>query len=122
MDLLSFCVVTAGQLAREVYVNMRREASSLRIQRDFRMYIARKAYKDLCSSATCIQTGMRGMAARNELRFRRQTQAAIIIQVGYYFFFGDKISSCLFTYLFIVALKSVKCFLKLQCKFGILKI
>ncbi|KAJ0054257.1 hypothetical protein Pint_01627 [Pistacia integerrima] len=81
MDFSQFLsVMTAGQLAREVYESMRREASSLRIQRDFRMYIARKAYKDLFSSASCIQTGMRGMAARNELRFRRQTQAAIIIQ------------------------------------------
>ncbi|KAJ0110865.1 hypothetical protein Patl1_01663 [Pistacia atlantica] len=81
MDFSQFLsVMTAGQLAREVYESVRREASSLRIQRDFRMYIARKAYKDLCSSASCIQTGMRGMAARNELRFRRQTQAAIIIQ------------------------------------------
>ncbi|TXG63926.1 hypothetical protein EZV62_010920 [Acer yangbiense] len=69
-----------GQLARQVYENMRREACSLRIQSNLRMYLARKAYKDLCSSAVCIQTGMRGMAARNELRFSRQTRAAIIIQ------------------------------------------
>lgn len=45
------------------------------------MYLARKAYKELYSSAVSIQTGMRGMAARNELRFRRQTRAAIVIQV-----------------------------------------
>ncbi|KAK2648827.1 hypothetical protein Ddye_016316 [Dipteronia dyeriana] len=69
-----------GQLARQVYENMRREACSLRIQSNLRMYLARKAYKDLCSSAVCIQTGMRGMSARNELRFSRQTRAAIIIQ------------------------------------------
>ncbi|KAK7310414.1 hypothetical protein RJT34_07924 [Clitoria ternatea] len=30
--------------------------------------------------AVYIQTGMRGMVARNDLRFRRQTQAAIVIQ------------------------------------------
>lgn len=60
---------------------MRREASSLMIQRDWRMYIARKAYRERHCSAVSIQTGMRGMAARNELRFRRQTRAAIIIQV-----------------------------------------
>ncbi|XWS76162.1 hypothetical protein CRYUN_Cryun01aG0152800 [Craigia yunnanensis] len=51
--------VCRGQLARKIYEGMRREASSLRIQRDLRM---------------------RGMAARNELRYRRQTRAAIIIQ------------------------------------------
>lgn len=70
-----------GQLARQVYESMRREAACLRIQRDLRMYFARQAYKEFCSSAVSIQTGMRGMVARNELRFRRQTRAAIIIQV-----------------------------------------
>ncbi|KAI7989249.1 Myosin-6 [Camellia lanceoleosa] len=60
-----------GQLAREVYENIRREASCLRIQRDFRMHLARKAYKELCSSAVSIQAGMRGMVARDEHHFRR---------------------------------------------------
>uniref|UniRef100_A0A5B6YSU4 Putative Myosin 2 isoform 2 n=1 Tax=Davidia involucrata TaxID=16924 RepID=A0A5B6YSU4_DAVIN len=72
--------VCRGQLARQVYGGMRREASCLMIQRDLRMHLARKAYKELCYSAVSIQTGMRGMAARNELRFRRQTRAAVIIQ------------------------------------------
>ncbi|KAF7152397.1 hypothetical protein RHSIM_Rhsim01G0259100 [Rhododendron simsii] len=72
--------VCRGELARQVYENMRREASCLRIQRDYRMHLARKVYNELCSSAVSIQTGMRGMTARNELRFRRQTKAAIIIQ------------------------------------------
>ncbi|MBA0802680.1 hypothetical protein Gohar_012957, partial [Gossypium harknessii] len=72
--------VCRGQLARKVFEGMRREAASLRIQRDLRMHLARKAYKELFSSAVSIQTGMRGMAARNEVRFRRQTRAAIIIQ------------------------------------------
>ncbi|XP_050914885.1 uncharacterized protein LOC127129804 [Lathyrus oleraceus] len=31
------------------------------------------AYKTTYSKAVCIQTGMRGMAARNELRFRKRT-------------------------------------------------
>uniref|UniRef100_A0A5B6YR02 Putative Myosin 2 isoform 1 n=1 Tax=Davidia involucrata TaxID=16924 RepID=A0A5B6YR02_DAVIN len=72
--------VCRGQLARQLYEGMRREASCLRIQRDLRMHLARKAYKELCSSAVSIQKGMRGMVARNELRLRRQTRAAIIIQ------------------------------------------
>lgn len=58
------------------------------------MYLAKKAYKDMCSSAVCIQTGMRGMAARNELRFRRQTQASIIIQVTLLFF----LPKCIFDF------------------------
>lgn len=75
-------MLISGQLARKVYEGLRREAASLRIQRDLRMHLARKAYKDLYSSSVSIQTGMRGMAARNELRFRRQTRATIKIQVG----------------------------------------
>ena len=74
-------MVVAGQLARQIYEGLRREASSLVIQRCFYMHIARKAYNEVYTSAVSIQTGMRGMAARCELRFRRQTRAAIVIQV-----------------------------------------
>jgi len=79
--MMTFFVLTAGQLARQVYEGMRQEASSLVIQRCFRMHIARKAYNDLHATAVTIQTGMRGMAARCELYFRRRTKAAIVIQV-----------------------------------------
>lgn len=75
-----------GQLARATYESMRREASCLKIQKNLRMHLARKAYTELCSSAISIQAGMRGMAARNELRLRRQIKAAIVIQVTLYFF------------------------------------
>ena len=75
-------MLIAGELARKVYESKRREASCLRIQTVFRMHLDRKAYKELCSSAVSIQAGMRGMAARDELRFRRQTRAAIIVQVN----------------------------------------
>lgn len=77
----------SGELTRHIYESMRREASCLRIQTDLRMYLARKMYKELCSSAVSVQTGMRGMSARNELRFRRQTKAAIMIQVFFIFWF-----------------------------------
>ncbi|KAG2377270.1 Myosin-8 Myosin XI [Vigna angularis] len=72
--------VAKGQLARRQYECMRREAASIKLQKDFRMYISRKSYKTKYASAICIQTGMRGMAARNDLSFRRRTKAAIIIQ------------------------------------------
>ena len=45
------------------------------------MHIAMRAYRELYTSAVSIQTGMRGMVACCELRFRRQTRAATIIQV-----------------------------------------
>ena len=80
--LMSCFVLIAGQLARQVFEGLRREASSLLIQRCFRMHIAKKAYKELYASAVSIQTGMRVMAAQCELYSRRRTSAAIIIQVG----------------------------------------
>nr|XP_009777684.1 PREDICTED: myosin-7-like isoform X3 [Nicotiana sylvestris] len=72
--------VCRGQLARAIYECMRREAASLRIQKDARKYLARKSYGLLCFSAVSIQAGLRGMAARNELQFRKRTNAAIFIQ------------------------------------------
>ena len=74
-------MLITGQLARQVYDGLRREASSLMIQKYIRMHVARKAYKELYRAAVSIQTGMRGMAARCELHFKKQTRAAIVIQV-----------------------------------------
>ena len=76
-----FNLLSTGQHGRLVYEGMRREAASLRIQTALRMHLAQKAYQESCCAAVSIQTGMRGMAARSEIRFRRQTKAAIIIQV-----------------------------------------
>jgi len=45
------------------------------------MHTARKAYKELFTSAVTIQSALHGMCARKELHFRRQTRAAIIVQV-----------------------------------------
>ncbi|XP_042053699.1 myosin-6-like [Salvia splendens] len=59
---------------------MRREVASLRIQKYLRMHLASKAFREICSSALCIQTGMRAMAARNELPYRSETRTAIVIQ------------------------------------------
>lgn len=84
-NFLANFVLIVGQLARQLYESMRKEAACLRIQKDLRMFFARKAYKKLCSSAVSIQTGMRGMAARKELCFRRQTRAAIVIQVKQFY-------------------------------------
>lgn len=74
-------ILFEGQLARQLYGNMRRQAAALGIQTFLRMHLARRAYKELLSSTITIQSGLRGMAAREELQFRRQTKAAIIIQV-----------------------------------------
>lgn len=67
---------------------MRRQAAALKIQTYFRMNFERKAYKDLYSSSLVIQAALRGMAARKELYFRRQTVAATIIQVQKVLLYG----------------------------------
>jgi len=71
-----------GQVARVWFETMRREAASLRIQKQARTYICQNAYKTLCSSACSIQTGMRAKAARIELQLRKKRRATIIIQVS----------------------------------------
>lgn len=52
------------------------------------MYIRRhhaiKAFRDLLSASITIQAALRGMAARKEFIFMRQTKAAVIIQVDFF--------------------------------------
>lgn len=73
--------MNVGRLACKLYECMRREAAAVKIQKSLRCHFARKAYSELQSSAIALQTGMRAMSARNEFRFRKQTKAAIHIQV-----------------------------------------
>lgn len=73
--------VKTGQLARNLFECKRREAASLMIQKYARMFIARRDYRILWASAVSIQTPMRRMAARNEFKYRKETKAAILIQV-----------------------------------------
>lgn len=78
----SLLKMNLGQVARVWFETMRREAASLRIQKQARTYICQKAYKSLCSSACSVQTGMRAKAARVELQFRKKRRATIIIQAS----------------------------------------
>jgi len=75
-------IVIEGQNARQIYEKMRRQAAALRIQAYYRMFHARKVYRAVSFASIDIQAGIRGMAARKELLFRRQTRAAIVIQVN----------------------------------------
>lgn len=68
-------------LAAKLYEQLRRQAAALKIQKNFRCYIDRESYTTLRHSAITLQTGMRVMTARNEFRYRKQTKAAIKIQV-----------------------------------------
>ena len=68
-------------MARKLYEQLRREAAALMIQKHFQRYIVQKSYSTSRLSAITLQTGLRAMTARNEFRFRKQTKAAIIVQV-----------------------------------------
>lgn len=74
------CLISA-QVARRIFECKRREAAALIIQKDARMFFKRKAHVTLRYSAVVIQSGMRGMTARNALIFLRRNKAATIIQV-----------------------------------------
>ncbi|KAL0785575.1 hypothetical protein Bca101_001821 [Brassica carinata] len=76
-DIQAFC---RGRMARLQFESMRREAASLRIQKQARTYICQTAYKNLCISAVYIQTELRAMAALVELQYRKKRHAAILIQ------------------------------------------
>lgn len=69
-------------LARKVYEMMRREAAALKVQKNLRKYFARKLYLQLQKSAVTLQAGLRAMSGRKEFRFRKETRAAILIQVS----------------------------------------
>ncbi|CAK7356900.1 unnamed protein product [Dovyalis caffra] len=71
-----------GNVARQLYEQLRREAAALKIEKNFRLFIARKSYLRVKSSAITLQTGLRAMTARKEFRFRKQTKAATIIQTS----------------------------------------
>lgn len=70
-------------MARKLYEQLRREAAALKIQKNFRAYVAWRSYLTVRSSAIILQTGLRAMVARNEFRLRKRTKAAIIIQVTF---------------------------------------
>lgn len=80
---LNFLVsCSTGRLARKQYQKMRQEAAAICIQKNVQMWLARKKYVETKEAAIKIQSGYRGMAARKEHRFRRQTKAVIIMQVS----------------------------------------
>ncbi|KAL8171461.1 hypothetical protein V2J09_023265 [Rumex salicifolius] len=65
-----------GQLGRIAFELKRKEAASVKIQKESRRYLSRKVYY----SALAIQMGIRGMAARIELHHRKKKKAATYIQ------------------------------------------
>lgn len=68
-------------MARKLYECMRREAAAVKIQKNVRRHKARESYLQLQAAAITLQTGLRAMSARKEFRFRKETKAAVHIQV-----------------------------------------
>ena len=77
--MLAMC--RAGSLARKRYARLRQVAAAVCIQKNVRMWLARKKFIEVKDAAVKIQAGFRGMAARKECRCRRQSKAATLIQV-----------------------------------------
>lgn len=69
-------------MACKLYGRMRKEAAAVKIQKNLRRYQASKTYSRLQFSVLVLQTGFRGMAARNEFRFRMKRKATNVIQVN----------------------------------------
>lgn len=107
---LLFCTWFVGQLSRLIFEGLRREAAILEIQRDIRMHLARKSYKELYFAAVSVQLGIRGMASRDKLRFQRQDKAAIMIQVLYTFLVKNCERLHVSLFYFLVHLINVACF------------
>jgi myosin V len=78
-------------LARKIYEMMRRKAAALKVQKNLRKYFARKSYLQLQGSALTLQAGLRAMSGRKEFRFRKETKAAILIQVSSFLSFLEPI-------------------------------
>lgn len=70
-----------GALLAKRYQKLRQEAGAICIQKNVRMWLARKRFLANKDAVARTQTGCRRMASRKEIRFRRQTKAATIIQV-----------------------------------------
>ncbi|XP_037458171.1 myosin-11-like [Triticum dicoccoides] len=78
-----FQAVWRGTLACKLYDRMRRQAASVKIQKNQRGHQARRSYKLQVSSVLVIQTALRAMAARNGFRHKKRSKAAVTIQARY---------------------------------------
>ncbi|XP_021814771.1 myosin-9 isoform X4 [Prunus avium] len=73
----SFC---RGELVRKLYKLKKRVNAVVKIQKTARKRLARKDYIKILFSSVVLQTSLRAMVARDELRYR--VKVAIIIQTG----------------------------------------
>lgn len=79
MLILSY---SSARFASKLYVTLKREAASIKIQTKLRGHLARKSYMKLKLAVIALQTGIRVAAARAKFRYEKQTRGALIIQVS----------------------------------------
>ncbi|GKB84683.1 hypothetical protein Tco_0956955, partial [Tanacetum coccineum] len=81
------------------FKQLRRKATPVKIQKEFKRFIASKSHQTLRVSTITLQTGLRAMTTCDEFRHRNQTMAAICMQVQLKHGSADAYASrwCLFT-------------------------
>ncbi|KAM7254297.1 hypothetical protein ACFE04_031979 [Oxalis oulophora] len=72
--------VWRGEIARKIYMGLRKERAAVKIQKNLRRQVARKSYTEVRSSAIILQAGMRTMAARYDFEYKKKGSAAAVIQ------------------------------------------
>lgn len=80
-SVLSFCK-PPGRLAYKHYEAMRKEVASIKIQKDLRRNLSRKAYKQLNSSALVLQTFARKIAACNQFKHKKQASPSEFLKLS----------------------------------------
>lgn len=63
---------------------MKRQAASLKIQKNYRRHLFWMSYDRLKHSSVVLQTGLRAMAAHKAFRYKKTTKAALLVQVSIY--------------------------------------
>lgn len=81
-----FCFFLLGKLATKLFEHMKRQAASLKIQKNYRKHSSWMWYNKLKLSVIVLQTGLRAMAAHLAFRHKKTTKAALLVQVGTSYF------------------------------------
>ena len=79
--IISVCIL--GRLACKKFDELKRIAAAIKIEKHVRKWRAWVAYTRLRVSVLAVQTCLRAIEARKRFRHRKETKAAIKIQVKY---------------------------------------
>lgn len=82
---IPFVLFLLGKLGTKLFEHMKRQAASLKIQKNYRRHSFWMWYKKLKLSVIVLQTGMRAMAAHSAFRHKKTTKAALLVQVSIWY-------------------------------------